>query len=151
MDFPTPSDDYWMAIDFVAIRELIGACDDMSTWLCGTSIRRERRFYLGDPDCDHIVFNPPPFETLLPVEPSGLAIEFLVEVAKKSERLSAGETLVVVLVGHGEEDHSFTVGGDNRQNCKIYKEQLEKSVDGAKGDVLVIITACYLGSWKSPC
>ena len=149
-DFPTATDDYWMAIDFVAIRELIGACDDMSIWLCGTPIRRGRRFLLGDPDCDRIAFNPPPFETLLSAEPNGLAIEFLIEVTKKSERLSAGETLVIVLVGHGEDDRSFTVGGDGRQNCKIRKEQLEKSVGHAKGNILVIITTCHSGGWTSP-
>jgi hypothetical protein len=149
-DFPTSDDDYWMAIDLVAIRELIGACDDTSIWLCGTPIRRGRPFLLGDPDCDRIAFNPPPFETLLSAEPNGLAIKFLIEVTKKSERLSAGETLVIVLVGHGEDDHSFIVGGDGRQNCKIHQEQLENSVGHAKGNILVIITACYSGSWTSP-
>ena len=86
-DLPTPDDDYWMAIDFVAIRELIGACDKTSIWLCGTTIRRGRRFLLGDPDCDRIAFDPPPFETLISAEPNGLAIEFLIEVTKKSGRL----------------------------------------------------------------
>lgn len=139
-----------LTIDLVAIRELIGARDDMSIWLCGTPIRRGRRFLLGDPDCDRIAFNPPPFETLLSAEPNGLAIKFLIAVMKKSDRLSAGETLVIVLVGHGEDDHSFTVGGDGRQNCKICKEQLEESVGHAKGNILVIITACHSGSWMSP-
>jgi len=63
--------------------------------------------------------------------------------------LSAGETLVIVLVEHGENDGSFTVGGDGRQNVSIQKEELEQSVGQAKGDVLVIITACYSGSWMS--
>ena len=57
---------------------------------------------------------------------------------------------MIVLVGHGEDDHSFTVGGEGKQNCKIHKEQLEKSVGHAKGNILVIITACHSGSWTSP-
>jgi hypothetical protein len=59
---------------------------------------------------------------ILAAEPNGLAIKFLIEVMKKSGRLSTGETLVIVLVGHGEDDRLFTVGGDGRQNCKIHKE-----------------------------
>jgi hypothetical protein len=87
----------------------------MSIWLCSTSIRRGRHFLLGDLDCDHIAFNQPLFKTLLSAKPNGLSIKFLIEVTKKSDRLSAGETLVIVLVGHGKDDHSFTVGGDGRQ------------------------------------
>jgi hypothetical protein len=88
-----------MAIDLVTICELIGACDDMSIWLCGIPIRRGRHFLLGDLDCDCIAFNPPHFEALLSAEPNGLTIKFLIEVTKKSDRLSTEETLVIVLVG----------------------------------------------------
>jgi hypothetical protein len=150
-DIPTAQDDYWMAIDFVAIRELIGARDDMSVWICGSSIRRNRGFLLGDPACDRIVFDPLPFERLLSVEPATLAVKFLIEVTKKSEKLSAGETLVIVLVGHGEKDHSLLVGGEGRKNYEIRKDELEDCVSNAKGDVLVIITACYSGGWTSSC
>ena len=56
---------------------------------------------------------------------------------------------MIVLVGHGEKDGSFTVGGDGRWNVSIQKEEFEQSVGQAKGDVLVIIIACYSGSWTS--
>jgi hypothetical protein len=113
---PNADDDNWMATEFIAIRELIGARDDRSVWFCGTPIRRRKGFLLGDPACDRIVFNPKPFETVSETEPKCLAAKFLVAVATASVKLSAGETLVVVLVGHGDDnDHSFTVGdGDGR-------------------------------------
>jgi hypothetical protein len=53
--------DLWMATDFVVLKELIRAPDDLSRWLCGTSIRMQD-FLLGDPACDRIIFDCPPFE-----------------------------------------------------------------------------------------
>jgi hypothetical protein len=143
-DTPSADDDYWMATDFVALRQLIGASDESSLWLCGTPIRRQRGFLLGDPTCDRIVFDPGPFETVREIEPNHLASEFLIAVTKVSDRLSAGETLVVVLVGHGnDQNHSFIVGegdGSHPQDYRLYKEVLEACVRDTKGEILVIST-----------
>ena len=147
---PTLDNDYWMATDFIALRQLLGARDDLSQWFCGKPIRMQRGFLLEDPACDHIVFDPLPFETVLDVKPQGLAISFLLAVSKASLRLSDGDALVIILVGHGDDrNHAFVVGDDN-QHFELEKESLELSVHGTKGDVFVIIsTACFSGSWKS--
>jgi hypothetical protein len=146
---PKEQDDHWMAIDFVALRHLIGARDEHSKWLCGTPIRTNRGFVFGDPACDRIIFDPPPFETVR--EPSSLNLDYVINVREASSLLSAGDTLVLVLVGHGDADdhHSFLIG-DNPNSCvRLTKTQLEWAVHGTKGDILLISTACYSGSWKS--
>jgi hypothetical protein len=144
---PTQDDDFWMATDFIALRQLLGARDDLSEWFCGKPIRTQRGFLLRDPACDRIVFNPPPFETVLDVEP--LAVSFLIAVSKASSRLSDRDTLVIVLVGHGDDQsHAFIVGDEN-QHFGLKKETLEQVVRGTKGNILVISTACFSGSWKS--
>ena len=79
-----------MATDFIALRQLLGARDDLSEWFCG----KPRGFLLRDPACDQIVFNPPPFETVLDVDPQPLAMLFLIAVSKASSRLFDGDTLV---------------------------------------------------------
>lgn len=138
-----------MATDFIALRQLLGARDDLSEWFCGKPIRTQRGFLLGDPACDRIVFDPPPFETVLDVEPQSLAMSFLIAVSKASSRLSGQDTLVIVLVGHGDDQsHAFMVG-DGNQHFELKKETLEQVVRGTKGNILVISTACFSGSWKS--
>ena len=87
-------DDFWMATDFIALRHLLGARDDLSKWFCGKPIRTQRRFLLGDPACDQIVFDPPPFETVLDIEPEPLAISFLMAVSTASSKLSLPKTLL---------------------------------------------------------
>jgi hypothetical protein len=110
-DTPGADDDFWMATDFVALRQLIGAHDEQSLWLCRRPIIRQRELLLGDLSCDRMVFDPPPFETLRETDPASLAIEFLVAVTEASGKLSSGDTLVVVLVGHGNtQNHAFVVG-----------------------------------------
>jgi hypothetical protein len=136
-----------MATDFVAIRQLLGAHDDLSTWFCGTSIRTQKGFLLGDPACDRIVFEPPLFETT--VEPKLLEITFTSKVREASLMLSAGDTLVIVLVGHGDDDEGSFVIGNRSEYGRLRKEELEVCVHGAKGNILVINTACYSGRWKS--
>ena len=146
---PTQDDDFWMATDFIALRQLLGARDDLSEWFCGKPIRTQRGFLLGDPACDRIVFDPHPFEIVLHVEPQPLAMSFLAAVSQASSRLSDGDTLVVVLVGHGDhQSHGFVIGDEN-QRFELNKETLELFVRGTKGNILLISTACFSGSWKS--
>jgi hypothetical protein len=152
VDEPTEKDnDHWMTIDFVALHHLIGAPDGLSKWLCGTTIRTNRGFFMGDPAGDRIVFDPPPFETVFSGQPSDLVLKYTTEVAKASSLLSAGDTLVLVLVGHGDkdDDHSFFVGYDCDSCFRLKKDHLEDCVRGTKGDILLISTACFSGSWKS--
>jgi hypothetical protein len=146
------NDDHWMAIHFVALHHLIGARDELSKWICGTTIRTPRGFFMGDPACDRIVFDPPPFETVFSGQlPSDLALEYLLDVKEVSSLLSAGDTLVLVLVGHGDpdKDHSLFVGYDRDSCFRLKKDHLENCVRGTKGDILLITTACFSGSWKS--
>jgi hypothetical protein len=142
--------DKWIATEWVAIRHLLGARDELSTWLCGTSIRDAGNFLLGDPCCDRIVFNPPPFEEVCHKdEPTGLRAKYLIEVAKVSSRLSTGDVLILVLAGHGDKNGVFMIG-DEKADCELRKEELEVVLEGTKGDVLLINTSCYSGSWESP-
>ena len=53
---------------------------------------------------------------------------------------------MIVLVGH--EDDAFVVGDEN-QHFELKKETLEQVVRSTKGNILVISTACFSGSWKS--
>ena len=53
-------DDFWMAMDFVALRQLIGAHDKQSLWLCGKPISRQRELLLGDPSLRPYGFQPHP-------------------------------------------------------------------------------------------
>jgi hypothetical protein len=145
-DNPSEDDDMWMATDLVALRQLISASDNASKWFCGKSIRTQR---LGDPASDRILFDPPHFETC-EIEPRLLAITFLTAVARAACELSIGDTLVIVLVGHGDDDrHSFLIG-DEDSFYELEKDVLEIAVAGSKGNILVISTACFSGSWKSP-
>src|SRR5258707_306604 len=142
--------DKWIATEWVAIRHLLGARDELSTWLCGTSIRDGGNFLLGDPCCDRIVFNPPPFEEVCHKDkPTGLRAKYLIEVAKASSRLSTGDVLILVLAGHGDKNGVFMIG-DEKADCELRKEELEVALEGTKGDVLLINTSCYSGSWESP-
>jgi hypothetical protein len=144
--------DKWMATDFVALRQLIGARDDLSAWYCGTSIREAGDFLLGDSGCDRIAFNPPPFETVCLGPPVDLFVEFLLKVKELSSELSRGDILYLVLAGHGSEaTGSFVVGdlGEGGADVELKKEMLEKAVEGTKGTVKLINTACFSGRWKS--
>lgn len=147
-DLKPGDDDLWMATDFVAIWHLLGARDDLSQWLCGASIR-EGKFLLGDPACNRIVFNPPPFETLVP-DASVLIMMYFLEVRAASLRLCPGDTLVLVLVGHGSKENGSFLVGDSKVYRECRKEELEVCVRGTKGSIVLISTACYSGSWKSP-
>jgi hypothetical protein len=121
--------DDWMATDFVVLQELIGARDDRSYWLCGTSIRNldSATFLFGDPACDRIVFQPPPFETVLQVPPIALRAEYLTEVANRAPNLTGEDVMVLVLVGHGEEGGVFVIG-DEDNSCRLTKLELEVAV-----------------------
>jgi hypothetical protein len=140
--------DLWMATDFVAIRELLGAHDEMSIWLCGTPICRGSQFLLGDPACDWIVFDPPPFEQLWH-EPVDLYAEYLHQVQSMGLKLRTEDILVLVSVGHGcPVDGSFEIGNDE-SSIRLRKERLEGILHSKKGKVFVITTACFSGSWVS--
>jgi hypothetical protein len=144
--------DKWMATDFVAIRHLLGARDDVSTWLCGASIREAGKFLLGDPGCDRIVFDPPLFETVCPVTPTKLCAKYLIKVNEVSSKLSTGDVLVLVLVGHGSETTGSFIVGDPGEGThrELEKEALEECVSGTKGEVVLISSACFSGGWESP-
>jgi hypothetical protein len=147
-DLKPGDDDLWMATEFVAIRHLLGAHDDLSQWLCGASIR-EGKFLLGDPACDRIVFDPPPFETLV-LNTSALFMTYSLEVHAASLRLCPGDTLVLVLVGHGSKENGSFLVGDSKVYRECRKEELEVCVRNTKGSIVLISTACYSGSWTSP-
>ena len=139
-----------MATVFVVLRELIGACEDRSIWLCGTPIYKDSEtFLLGDLACDRIVFKSPPFETVLQDPPIGLRSKYLGEVGKRAAGLSSEDVLVLVLVGHGE-DGAFVISNDTDE-CELRKEEIEAVVRRTKGTIWLINTSCHSGNWESPC
>jgi hypothetical protein len=116
-----------MATDFVVLRELIAGRDDRSYWLCGTSIRKDSEtFLLGDPACDRILFQPPPFETVHQAPPIALRAKYLNEVNMRAANLTKEDVMVLVLVGHGEDGGIFVIG-DEDNNCRLTKLELEES------------------------
>ncbi|KDR80515.1 hypothetical protein GALMADRAFT_240808 [Galerina marginata CBS 339.88] len=135
----------WFETDFVVFHDLLGAPAESSIWLRGTEIRSEREFLVGDPACDQIIFNPPSFETVHVDEDESLKTRYLVEVRHRASTSSADDTLVLLLVGHGNQNGVFEVGTD-----KLKIKELERSVRGTKGTVFLITTACYSGAWQSP-
>jgi hypothetical protein len=141
-------DDMWMAADFVAIRELIAAPKELSRWICGCPLP-SGPFLLGDPACDRIVFDPPHFEEVHQVEAEELAINFFVAVQSAARKIRAEDTLVIVLVGHGHESASALHVTSSTSSCRFHKTSLEAAVEGVKGCVILISTACYSGQWAS--
>ncbi|KAF5376237.1 hypothetical protein D9615_008566 [Tricholomella constricta] len=141
-------DDIWMATDFVALRHLLGTLDDLSQWFCATSIRDDK-YLIGDPACDRFVFDPPPFETVLPSAPI-LFSSYLREVRAVSLKLRPQDTLILVLVGHGSNQNGSFLVGDSHKSWEISKETLEFHLAGTKGRIVLISTASYSGGWESP-
>ncbi|KAF8228572.1 hypothetical protein L208DRAFT_1403557, partial [Tricholoma matsutake] len=63
--------------------------------------------------------------------------------------LSTGNVLILILVGHGDENGAFIIS-DEKADCELRKGELEAIIGGTKGDVLLIHTLCFSGSWESP-
>ena len=118
--------------------------------MCGTSIHDAGNFLLGNPCCDRIVFSLPPFEEVCHKDdPTSLRAKYIGQVAKVSSRLSTGDVLILVLAGHSDENGAFIIG-DEMADCELRKGELEAVLGGTKGDVLLINTSCFSGSWESP-
>jgi len=148
-DIASNGEDLWQAIDFVALRQLIGARDDKSIWLCGAPIHTCGNIILGDPACDRFQLNPPTFERVMPVEE--LRDEYLLEVLKAALKLKRSDILVLVLVGHGDPSAGSFIIGEKEMQSMLTKKLLERAVTETKGTIFLINTACYSGSWESPC
>ena len=94
-----------------------------------------------------IVFSLPPFEEVCHKHnPTGLHAEYIGKVAKVSSRLSTGNVLVLVLAGHSNENGAFIISNE-KADCELQKGELEAVLAGTKGDVLLINTSCFSGSW----
>ncbi|KAK0224726.1 hypothetical protein EDD85DRAFT_858941 [Armillaria nabsnona] len=76
--------------------------------------------------------------------PATLAAEALHAIRNIVLTIEEGESLVIILCGHGDSEGNFFAGEDI-----LTKGALEKFVDLCKGKVLVVSTACYSGLWKS--
>jgi hypothetical protein len=148
-DIASNGEELWQATDFVALRELIGAHGDKSIWLCSAPIHTCGNIILGDPACDRLQFNPPTFETVVPVEE--LLVVYLLEVNRAALKLKHSEILVLVLVGHGDPATGSFIVGDNEMQGILTKKLLEHAVTRTKGTIFLLSTACYSGSWESPC
>lgn len=134
-------DEHWT--DFIALRELIGARDEDSIWLSSVPIPKSD-ILLGDPGYDRIKFaDVPDFETIHPL--STIRQRFTNEVLQSAKALSEGDILVLALVGHGLEDGVFLTDEE-----PFRKADLELCIQGTKGIIWLISTACFSGAWISP-
>jgi hypothetical protein len=149
-------DDHWQATDFVAIQSLLNCAEGQSFWLCGTDIRSGLGFLLGDPGCDRLVFDPPPFEEIFDTSNpksyqklSRFKSAYIRRVGETASRLTSGDILCLVICGHGLPDGRVVVG-DAEARTLLVKSNLEDAVESCKAEVHLFITACYGGSWTSP-
>ncbi|KIK00979.1 hypothetical protein K443DRAFT_7229 [Laccaria amethystina LaAM-08-1] len=152
-------ENHWQATDFVAIQSLLNCAEGQSFWLCGTDIRSGPGFLLGDPACDRLVFDPPPFEEIFDTQDtsnpkayqklSRFKSAYIRRVGETASRLTSGDILCLVICGHGLPDGRVVVG-DAEARTLLVKSNLEDAVESCKAEVHLFITACYGGSWTSP-
>ncbi|KAF8516165.1 hypothetical protein BU17DRAFT_51089 [Hysterangium stoloniferum] len=145
--------DHWQATDFVAMKTLIGCPDERAFWLCGTDIRSGPGFLFGDPDCDRIIFDSPPFETMMDTSTLSklqeFATTFKTKLTKLALQLKPADTLCIVLCGHGCEDGGNLIIGDKTTQITMTKHELEIAIEGCHAEILLFSTACYSGQWTS--
>lgn len=148
--------DHWQATDFVALNTLLDCPGENSSWLCGKEIRNGPGFLLGDPDCDRIIFAPPPFEEIVDtVEPVGnfrklieFRCTFLQRIRNVVPKLTPDDTLFLVICGHGSEK-GIVFLGNAYNHIALHPADVESALEGCAATVYLIITACFSGSWKS--
>ena len=147
--------DHWQAVDYVALRAMLGCPESNSWWLCGTDIRQGPGFLLGDPACDRIVFEPLPFEEVH--DTTGIRSEsklvdfriaYLQRVEEVASRLKGSDTLFLVLCGHGSMRGPLLLG-DMDTHVDLWPNDLEHALRGCSATVKLISTACHSGAWKS--
>ncbi|KAL6306421.1 hypothetical protein BKA93DRAFT_824250 [Sparassis latifolia] len=145
--------DHWIATDFVVLRTLMDALPDRSSWFCQSSFRDHPpwEILLGHPNADRIVFEPPPFEEIVP-DPVALRTRFFHSVINAATVLSRHDELVLVLTGHGTREDGWIWLGvcEDGDNVFLKKEEVELLLDGALCQVILFVTSCYSGHWTSP-
>ncbi|EDR10556.1 uncharacterized protein LACBIDRAFT_325290 [Laccaria bicolor S238N-H82] len=147
---------HWQATDFVALNALLDCPEENSSWLCGEEIRSGPGFLLGDPACDRIIFVPPPFEEIVDtVEPVGeirkligFRYAYLQPIRDFVPKLTADDTLFLVICGHGSEE-GIVFLGDAYHHITLHPFEVECALEGCAATVYLIITACFSGRWKS--
>jgi hypothetical protein len=147
---------HWQATDFVALSALLDCPEENSSWLCGEQIRNGPGFLLGDPSCDRIIFEPPPFEeifdTLEPIGTIKKLLQFrnayLRRIRDLIPKLTPDDSLFLVICGHGSDRGGVFLGNvDN--HVAFYRVDVEDALVGCTAKVYLITTACFSGAWKS--
>lgn len=131
-------EDHWQATDFVAIQSLFNCAEGQSFWLCGTDIRSGPGFLLGDPGCDRLVFDPPPFEGIFDttgpdayLKLNGFKSAYIRLVIETASRLTSGDILCLVICGRGLPNGRVVVG-DAEAMTLLVKTNLRMLYDPAK-------------------
>ncbi|KAK0434826.1 hypothetical protein EV421DRAFT_1909126 [Armillaria borealis] len=104
----------------------------------------ETRIIIGHPSCERLHLDYSEAIDIKTAKPATLAAEALHAIRNLVTTVEEGESLVIILCGHGDTEGNFYAGEDI-----LAKGALEKFVDLCKGKVLVVSTACYSGLWKS--
>jgi hypothetical protein len=98
-------------------------------------------------------FTPDPFRTAVngtAGTASGAAETFVESVRIAAWKIGYGESLVVVLVAHGEQGTgNIEISMTDADACRMRKEQIQLAVQGCKSDVTVINTACHYRHWTN--
>jgi len=113
----------------------------------------------GDMGCDRLRLPlPSPFNTDFDgpnTEARDFVINSLVLLEKMAEKVSLGEILVLLLIGHGDVKGGrfqfliITEPDEIKGEAIITKGDLENALNSCKGDVLVVCNSCYSGHLAS--
>lgn len=144
---------HWQATDFVALYALLDCSEENSSWLCGEEIRNGPGFLLGDPSCNGIMFEPPPFEEIFdtaePVGKTRKLVEFrcayLQRIRDCVPWLNSHDTLFLVICGRGSE-LGVVFLGNAYNHITLHPAELECALEDCVAKVYLITTACFSDS-----
>ena len=154
----------WITSDFAAwqflISQMKGFKAERSKWL---SIRPINHLFpdgsviFGEAGCDRLPLPITPETHLDPeISASRFTAKCLLSLDQMARKVKQGETLVLLLIGHGGVAHDgefqFLVTTHPSKiigEAYITKGQLEDALECCQGDILTICNSCYSGHLKS--
>ncbi|PBK78004.1 hypothetical protein ARMSODRAFT_946857 [Armillaria solidipes] len=105
------------------------------------------KIILGDPSCERLQLSYPENINVVTSISSDLKTNALIRI--RTAAVGEGETLIIILCGHGDIEGKFLIGSGEGVCRQLAKEELQASVRTCKGQVTVITTACHGGLWTS--
>jgi len=152
-----------MVTDFAAwvflISNMNGYSDRRSIWRTIRPIDHlfpERSVTFGDAGCDRLQL-PLPFPLETSFDDPGINVgdfgsECLNLLSKTARKVKRGETLLLLLIGHGSSNDTrfqflLTTNDAGRLPAEAFltKNQLERALGPCQGDILIVCNSCYSG------